>query len=150
MDFSSGLRRTIARSVTAALRVKLLASSQTLLQVSLRTTTPEAYQAYLQGNYFSNRATKEDLHKALAYSGQAIKLDPKYAPAWALRSYVLSTLGAAGMMNGAEAFQRSRDDAEQAITLDPNLAGGYLSLAQVQIYHDWQWQRARILAEEGC
>ena len=144
------IQEEIARSVTVALRVKLLASNQTTLQTTLRTTNPEAYQAYLQGNYFSNRATKEDLHKALAYSDQAIKLDPKYAPAWALRSYVLNTLGAAGFMNSADAFQRSRGDAEQAITLDPNLASGYLSLAQVQIYHDWQWQRARILAEEGC
>jgi hypothetical protein len=40
-----------------------------------RSTNPDAYEAYLQGKYFSDRATKQDLDKALAYTDQAIQLD---------------------------------------------------------------------------
>ena len=109
----------IARAVTAALRIKLLGANGAAISSGSRSTNPEAYQAYLQGNYFSDRATKDDLEKALAYANQAIQLDSSYAPAWALRSYVLDTLGAAALMNPTEAFRRSRDDAEHAIALDP-------------------------------
>ena len=132
----------IAHSVTSALQVKLLGANGTLVPPGSRSANPEAYQAYLQGSYLSDRATEADLKKALAYADQAIKLDPKYAPAWALRSYVLNTLGAAGLMDNAEAFRRAREDAKQAIALDPKLANGYLALAEVQIYNDWQWPEA--------
>jgi TolB-like protein len=94
----------IARAVTAVLQVKLLGANGTPVSITSRSTNLEAYQAYLQGNYFSDRASREDLEKALAFADQAINLDPKYAPAWALRSYVLNTLGAAALMDDAEAF----------------------------------------------
>jgi tetratricopeptide (TPR) repeat protein len=45
-------------------------------------------------------------------------------------------------MDGAEAFERARNDAEQAIALEPNLAHGHLALATVLTYYAWQWQDA--------
>jgi TolB-like protein len=129
----------IARAVTMASRIKLL---DVPTSTGPRSTNPDAYQAYLQGNFFSDRATHQDLDKALAYTDQAIKLDPKFAPAWALRSYVLNILGSAGMMDTSEAFTRSRKDAEQAIALDPTLARGQVALATSILYYSWQWQDA--------
>jgi tetratricopeptide (TPR) repeat protein len=41
-----------------------------------------------------------------------------------------------------EGFRKSRDDAERAIALDPNLASAYLSLAHTQISSDWNWDAA--------
>src|SRR5260370_30272827 len=77
----------IARAATEALQLKLLGTNSEPLASALRSTNAEAYQAYLQGQYFSEQGpNKEDLGKAVAYSEQAIKLDEKYAPAWALRA----------------------------------------------------------------
>src|SRR5262249_38767336 len=45
----------IARSVTSALRLKLIAPSTQGESASARSTSPEAYQAYLQGRYFNAR-----------------------------------------------------------------------------------------------
>jgi TolB-like protein/DNA-binding winged helix-turn-helix (wHTH) protein/Flp pilus assembly protein TadD len=130
----------IARATTEALQLKLLGSNGQQVASKLRSANPEAYQTYLQAKYFSVRGqNKEDLGKALTYADQAIKLDEKYAPAWALRASVQNLMAEVGATDGTEGFQKARHDAERAIALDPNLASGYLALATVQIEHDWDW-----------
>jgi TolB-like protein/DNA-binding winged helix-turn-helix (wHTH) protein/Tfp pilus assembly protein PilF len=133
----------IARAVSVALRFKLLSASGATIPASSRATNPEAYQAYLQGQYFMARGqAKEDLDKALSYADQAIKLDPSYAAAWAQRSQLLEKLAGIALIENTEGFRRARESAEKAIALDPNLAAGYLALALVQIDHDWDWELA--------
>src|SRR6516165_8704585 len=107
------------------------------------TSDAAAYQAYQEGQYFFARGQdKEDLYQALAYSDQAIKLDPGYAAAWAQRSQLLERLARVALIDNNDGYRRARENAEKAIALDPNLAAGYLSLALVQINHDWDWQDA--------
>jgi tetratricopeptide (TPR) repeat protein len=108
------------------------------------TTSPDAYQAYLEGRYFSRRHEPGDYEKALAYAEKAIQLDPKYAPAWALRSYVVSSLAQQGTIDNAEGYRKAQDYAEAAIALDSNLAEAYLALALIQTEHDWNWPAADV------
>jgi TolB-like protein/DNA-binding winged helix-turn-helix (wHTH) protein len=131
----------IARAATGALQVKLLAPSGTAVS---RSTNPEAYQAYLEAQaFFGSGEDKGNLERALAYTDQAIKLDPKYAPAWALRSYVLNLMAAYNLTDMAQGYGRARQDAERAIALDPSLATGYLALGWIQMSYDWDWERAQ-------
>jgi TolB-like protein len=79
----------IALAVTEALQLRLLGSNGRLVASNPRSSNPEAYQAYMQGQYFSGRGqSKEELGKALAYTDKAIGLDERFASAWALRSSV--------------------------------------------------------------
>ena len=133
----------IAQAATEALRLKLLGSNGQPVASNLRSTNPEAYQAYLQAEYFSERGeSKEDLGKALDYTDKAIKLDEKYAPAWALRSSVQNTMAEVALTDTTEGFRKARDDAERSIALDPTLASAYLALARTQIFYDWDWDAA--------
>jgi TolB-like protein/DNA-binding winged helix-turn-helix (wHTH) protein/Flp pilus assembly protein TadD len=133
----------IARAATEALQVKLLGGNGQPVPSTLRSASPEAYQAYLQANYFWGRGTgKEDVGKALVYTDQAISLDEKYAPAWALRASVLNMMAEGGLTDVTEGFREARDDAERAMALDPTSASAYLALARTQIYHDWDWDTA--------
>jgi TolB-like protein/DNA-binding winged helix-turn-helix (wHTH) protein/Flp pilus assembly protein TadD len=133
----------IARATTEALQLKLLGSKGQQVPSTLHSTNPAAYQAYLQAKYFSVRGQrKEELGKALAYADQAIKLDEKYAPAWALRASVENMMAEVGVTDAAEGFRKARHDAEQAIGLDPTSASGYLALATTQIDCDWDWSAA--------
>ncbi len=135
----------IARAVTGALQVKLLSPNSPEVSSGSRSISPEAYQAYLQGQYFIARGQdKRNLDKALSYSDQAIKLDANYAPAWAQRSQVLRTMANLALIENTEAFHRARESAQKAIALDPNLAAGYLAMAMVQINHDWDWEGADV------
>jgi TolB-like protein/DNA-binding winged helix-turn-helix (wHTH) protein/Tfp pilus assembly protein PilF len=133
----------IAGAVTEALQVKLLSAGGAEVSGSSRSTNPEAYQAYLQGQYFAARGQdREDLQKALSYAEQAIKLDGKYAPAWAQRAQVLVSMARVAVIESGNGFRRARESAEKAIALDPKLAAGYLGLALVQINYDWDWEAA--------
>jgi TolB-like protein/DNA-binding winged helix-turn-helix (wHTH) protein/lipoprotein NlpI len=135
------VQEEIARAATGALQAKLLNANGPAISVSLRNTSPEAYQAYLQGQYFNGRGLeKADLATALNYANQAIQLDKNYAPAWALRSYVLNWMAGYDLMDQRQGYRRARADAQQAIALDPNLAAGYLALGWVQMKQDWDWK----------
>jgi len=133
----------IALAATEALQLKLLGSNGRPVASNLRSANPQAYQAYLQAEYLIGRGpSKEELGKALAYTDQAIKLDEKYAPAWAMRAAVQNALAEGGLTDVTEGFRKARDDAERAIALDPTLASAYLVLAKTQINCDWNWDAA--------
>jgi tetratricopeptide (TPR) repeat protein len=127
------------------LRLKLLGGNGQPVASNLRNTNPDAYQAYLQAKYFSGRGqSKEDLDKALAYTDTAIKLDEKYAPAWALRASVQNEMAEYGLTDLTEGYRKARNDADRAIALDSSLASAYLALANTQIDYDWDWGAANI------
>jgi TolB-like protein/DNA-binding winged helix-turn-helix (wHTH) protein len=133
----------IALAATEALQLKLLGGNGQPVASNLHSTNPEAYQAYLQGQYFIARGEdKRDLDQALSYADQAIKLDANYASAWAQRSLVLETMAGDALIESTEGFRRARESAEKAIALDPSLATGYIAMGLVQIDHDWDWEGA--------
>ena len=68
----------IAGSVAGALKVALEGGQAPKTQQ----TNPEAYNAYLQGCYFYERRSKEDLEKAIGYLERSLQIDPNYARAW--------------------------------------------------------------------
>lgn len=133
----------IARAVSSALQLRLLAGNNVTPPGVSPITNSQAYEAYLQSQYFIARGQdKEDLEKALSYANEAIKLDAGYAPAWAQRAGVLQTLASIALIENADGFRRARESAEKAIALDPNLATGYMALGLVEINHDWDWEGA--------
>lgn len=133
----------IAAAVSDALEVKLLGSNGSAVSASAQETSPEAYQAYLQGEYYQGRGEgKEDLEKALTSANQAIKLDARYAPAWVLRSTTYNLMAGFGLVENAEGMRQAREDAQHAVALDPNLASAYLALGDIQASYDWDWSGA--------
>jgi TolB-like protein/DNA-binding winged helix-turn-helix (wHTH) protein len=141
----------IARATTGALRVELLGSSSETFVPSERPANSQAYQAYLQAQaFFGSGEDKGNFDRALASADEAIKLDPNYAPAWALRSYVRNVMAAYSMTDMAGGYARARQDAERAVALNPRLATGYLALGWIQIMHDWDWEGAEGSLEKAA
>ena len=135
----------ITHAATGALQLKLVDAKGMALAAKPRSTNSKAYEAYLRAGYFTTRGRdKADLDNALANVEQAIKLDAKYAPAWALRSYLSDTRADVGLTEPTIGFRMAREDAERAIELDPNAPAGYLALAWVQINRDWNWEGAEL------
>src|SRR5205807_10095406 len=71
------LQDEITRSIVDALKIKLAVA---LPQHQQRNT--EAYDLYLQGLYFSNRGSEEDLRRALSFFQRAVEKDPAFSRAW--------------------------------------------------------------------
>ena len=131
------VQEEIARAVAGSLKVALL--GEKTVTPSSRGTNAEAYNAYLQGRYFLERRSQENMDRALGYFEQAIKLDPAYAPAWVAMAMTHNRQAYFGYVPYAEGFRRGRAAAEQALALDRSLAGAYAELGLVQMAHDWDW-----------
>jgi TolB-like protein/DNA-binding winged helix-turn-helix (wHTH) protein/lipoprotein NlpI len=143
LDDVFNVQDEIARSATAAMQVKLAGTNVGTVIPSERTPKSDAYQAYLQAQaFFGSGEDRGNLERALAYADEAIKFDPDYAPAWALRSYVRNVMAAFSMTDMEDGYARARQDAQRAIALNPRLATGYLALGWIQMMYDWDWQQA--------
>jgi tetratricopeptide (TPR) repeat protein len=81
--------------------------------------------------------TKEGIEKALQYFGEAVELDPGYAPAWAGLSLAYATRASEGYGPVADGYEKARQAV--ALALDPNLAEAHAVLALVRRAYDWDW-----------
>jgi TolB-like protein/Flp pilus assembly protein TadD len=120
----------IAGAVAKQLQVALLGNNGQAAQLTTAATPSnqnvEAYNALLQGNFYSNRRTAEDYRKAIGYYEEAIRLDPRYALAYAKLSLAAANLaisyGDIATKEQEEAIAKARASAKSALALDPNLA----------------------------
>ena len=140
------VQEEIARSVVAALRVKIMPEAGSGM-TRQRTTNPEAYSAYLLGRHFFDRGTPDGMGQAVAALEKAIALDPGYAPAWAWLSVAILNSGvyfSQGASPAAidQAAQRAMAAAEKAVTLAPNLADCWSARAWMRISISWDWDGA--------
>jgi len=128
----------IATSVANALKITLEGSQ--VPKVDQR--NPEAYNAYLQGRYFYDRRSKEDLEKSIGYYEQALRIDPNYARAWAGLSRVHARQADAGYLPVEESYPKAKKEAQKALDLDPNLADAYAAIGWIKRSYDWDWAAA--------
>jgi TolB-like protein/Tfp pilus assembly protein PilF len=144
----------IAQSVVKELRSMLLgemaspsagaaATADVQAAAKGRSENAEAYRLHMQGRFFEERSTREDTEKAIGYYREALELDPQYALAWAglSRAYA-NQAGYSWVTDTADGFERSRQTAERALQLEPDLAEAHASLGMVQTLYDWDWAGA--------
>ena len=127
------LQTEIATAVASAMKVTLLGDVAAKVELG-GTRNPAAFDAYLRGAKADNsmRDTK-DLPVAIAAYTEAIRLDPRYALAFAARSIALSDVAGEAATREAvrEGFDKALADAHQALALAPDLAEAHLALAYV-------------------
>jgi serine/threonine-protein kinase len=112
------------------------------LQVAKRhSENAEAHNLYLQGRHYWNQRTREGYGKAIKFFTQATDLDPTFALAHAglADCYVL---GGGNPTSVHEAMSKARASALLALKLDETLGEAHASLAQVQLFNDWNLTEA--------
>jgi len=124
----------IAKAIADQLRAKLTGREEQEIAAK-PTDNSEAYDAYLRGLAFTLKTFPTRAHAlgAQKYLKDAVRLDPKFALAWAL----LSSVDARGYITqGLEPTvalrEEARQAAETALTLQPNLGEAVLAKGQ---YH---------------
>ena len=81
----------VAKAIADQLRAKLTGQEEQVIAAK-PTDNPEAYDAYLRGLAYSLKPTNTaNSLAAQKYLRDAVRLDPKFALAWALLSYVDAT-----------------------------------------------------------
>jgi TolB-like protein/DNA-binding winged helix-turn-helix (wHTH) protein/Flp pilus assembly protein TadD len=135
------LSSTVAREVAREVRIKLTPQEQQRL-ANTREVNPEAYQAYLRGRYLLNKRTGDDIRKGIDYFEQALKIDPKYAPAYAGTALSYVQLEYYGPVPVGTSKVKVREAARKAVALDESLAEGHTALALVLFRYDLDWNTA--------
>jgi TolB-like protein/Tfp pilus assembly protein PilF len=113
----------VAKAIADQLRAKL--TGQEAWVVAAKPTNSDgAYDAYLRALAYTNKPAIM-APVARKYLKQAVELDPKFALAWALLSYVDSVGYRTLNLPATEATrEEARQAAERALTLQPNLGEG--------------------------
>src|SRR5438105_8227518 len=140
----------IAGAVATQLKVALLGNNGQVARLATAATPSnqnvEAYNALLQGNFYSNRRTAEDDRKAIGYYEEAIRLDPRYALAYAKLSIEAGNLatsyGGLAAKEREELIAKARASAKRALDLDPNLADAHLAQGAILEYIDFNFAAA--------
>jgi TolB-like protein/Tfp pilus assembly protein PilF len=123
-----GVEGEVAKAIADQLRAKLTGQEEQVIAAK-PTDNPEAYDAYLRGLAYtlkiSNTASSLGAQK---YLREAVKLDPKFALAWALLS-ITESRGylTASLQPTAALREEARQAAETALTLQPNLGEAILA-----------------------
>ena len=119
-----GLQDEIARAVAKQIRGTLSPREEIRAGVE-RPANPEAYESYLKGEYFLNRATPDSLRTAVGYFQQAIEKDPNYAPAYTKLSGCIQILAAMGGTPRKIAYPKAKLLVTKALELDPQFSAAY-------------------------
>lgn len=139
------LQDEITHAVAGALRAKLLPGDHAAAQSERPPSgSLEAYNAFLQGQFYFSRATEADLRKAIDLYAQATELDPRYALAWSGLSRTWAGLGLQ-YLEGApalEAFAKARAAADRALSLSPDLAAAHRARGYLLQRADFDWRGA--------
>ena len=134
----------ISLAISENLRLKLTGEDRKRLLKSYTENT-EVYQAYLQGRFFWNKRSQEDLKRAIDYFNQVIEKEPAYAPAYIglADCYVLL---AGNTMSSKEAMPKAKAAARKALELeqDNTLAEAHASLAFAKMKYDWDRPGAEV------
>jgi serine/threonine protein kinase len=125
------LQDEITRSIVDALKIKLAVALPAHEQ---RNT--EVYDLYLQGLYFSNKASEEDLRRALSFFQRAVGKDSTFARAWTGIAKVWYFL-ADVYVKPLDAYPASKEAALKAIALDEKDAEAHCYLSEAKRVLDW-------------
>ena len=131
----------IARQVTDTLRVRLTGVQHE--QVTKRyTENAEAYRLYLQGRYYMNEFSEENLNRSIPFFDQAIALDPRYALAYAARGESFFSMGDLSLPM-REAMPKAKQDIAAALSIDDRLVEARTTLANIKFQYDWDFVGAK-------
>jgi TolB-like protein/Flp pilus assembly protein TadD len=135
------LEDRIAQRVADALDVRLSVRNRRDL-TKRYTKSAEAYQLYTQGRFQWSSFQEAGLLSSIRYFEEALKLDPRYAQAWAGLANSYSVIAIYGPLPRDESFVKAREAALRALALDPDLANAHAGLAGSDIFYTHNWREA--------
>jgi len=126
VDDLFAIQDEIASSVAAALQVTLAGGKSR----GRRPERVEAYERFLQGQFFYNRRAPGDIDRSVSYYKEAVAIDPRYARAWANLAGAYSLLAANDDRSEKPLRELQGEAARKAVELDPRLAVAHARLSQ--------------------
>ena len=142
------MQNEIATKLASELKGGLdAAEAQQLAQKA--TDNAEAQAEYESGRREWNRRNKEGFENAIQHFERAIKLDPDYAEPYVGLSNTYGLLPIYNFASPGDSMPKSRELAEKAISINPNMGSAYTAIAWVQFMYDYEWKNAENNFKKG-
>jgi adenylate cyclase len=135
------IQSDIAERVADALKVELLSGEKKDIE-RRATENTDAYTLYLKGRYYWNERARNGIDKAVKYFEEAVKMDPKFALAYAGLGDCYLIYSDYGWLNPREGKPKAKEYVLKAMEIDPRLAEAHASLGMLDTYHEWRWDEA--------
>ena len=113
------------------------------------TENAEAQAEYQAGRREWNKRSKEGFENAVQHFERAIELDPNYAEPYVGLSNTYALLSIYNFATPGDSMPKSRELAEKALELNPNLGSAYTAVAWVQCHYDYDWENAEHNFKKG-
>lgn len=132
----------IARDVAQKLKNKLTSADEQKI-VKKFMENSEAYRLYLQGRFYWNKRTAENIRKAIEQFNAAAEKDPNYALAFAGLADCYALMPEYMGTPTSEALPQAKAYANRAIELDDSLPEPHAALGLIN-HNLWNWAEAEI------
>jgi TolB-like protein/tetratricopeptide (TPR) repeat protein len=123
----------IAKTIADTLQAKLTGSERQMMTAQ-PTTDTTAYELYHKGRSLWGHRSGDNIPRAISFYEQAIAHDPNYAPAYAGLASAYVILPFYTKVARAEPFQKAKEAALKALSLDPNLAEAHAALGKLHYF----------------
>jgi TolB-like protein/DNA-binding winged helix-turn-helix (wHTH) protein/Flp pilus assembly protein TadD len=126
------LQDEVARAIASEVAANLAPQTK-MPQKQARAVNPEAYEAYLKANYFSEKQSDEGFEKAKEYYEQSIHFDPTYAPAYVGLAEVFGWLAFTNRQPPADSWTKAESYLAKAFELDDAYSQAYVARGMVKL-----------------
>ena len=134
------LESEVAQAIAQRVQVTFTGDERARLAAT-RSVAPEVYESYLKGA-FGQSNSRTEIEISIGYFEEAIRKDPKFAPAYVGLAFAYDDLGT--LLVGAspeEVRPKAISAARKALELDPDLADAHALLGDMQ-QDQWHWAEA--------
>ncbi len=136
-----GLQEELSKDISEKLSLKL--GGEDFKKLTKRATeNPEAYRLYLQGLFYWNKRTGDDLQRAVEYFTRAVQLEPNYAQGHAALASAVVLLPEYARVAPKVCYDKAEAEAKTALRIDPTLAEAHAVLGLVRTEYEWDWRGA--------
>src|SRR5262249_18229980 len=127
------LQNDLASAIALEVAGKLTSYEASRLTAKAPQVNPEAYEAYLKGEYFLDKWTAEGFEKAKSYFERAIQLDPSFADGYAGLAEYYGTVAFLGDVSPREAWLKAEDLLVKTLALDKTSSKAHSLLGMLKL-----------------
>ncbi len=135
------LQSRVARAVAEEIKAKVTRRERKHL-AAVHAVNPQAHDAYLKGRYWANQYSVEGLWKGVSHFEQAIRLDPRWAAAYAGLADLYTWIVFVGTVPPRELYPKALSMAAKALELDDSLAEAHVAMGYAKLAYEWNWKEA--------
>jgi len=118
----------------------VLTPDEKLRLTTVRLVSPDSHDAYMQGRFYWNKRTPDNLVKAMDLFESATRLDPNSAEAYAAIGTAYMSMLGSDQFPPRDVESKARAAAEKALSLDDTMGEPHAVFAMLKAVQEYDWK----------